>query len=107
MWDLPTIWDQLGLLKESSSCWCLQSTPRGSRSIDMSIHYVYVMSCWEGYVWQDVRQSFCAVQALVVWVRSNSPFEGREYSSSLRAMNLFRYNKLQEYKGEEGIQLER
>lgn len=41
MWDLPTIWDQLGLLKESSSCWCLQSTPRGSRSIDMSIHYVY------------------------------------------------------------------
>lgn len=52
MWDLPTIWDQSGLLKESCPCWCLQSNAHGSRYIDMSIYYVDVMSCWEGCVWQ-------------------------------------------------------
>lgn len=36
------------------------------------------------------RQLVCAVQPVINWVRSNSPFEGRGDSSSLGAMSLFR-----------------
>lgn len=53
------------------------------------------------------RQLVCAVQPVIIWVRSNSPSEGRRDSSSLGAMSLFRQKKLQEYEEGRGRQLGR